>query len=119
MKVIIAGSRTFNNYNLLNKTLQEVDLVIDEVVCGGAKGADSLGAEWARKNGVPVKYFNAEWEKYGRVAGIIRNHQMGDYADYLVAFWDGKSSGTKDMFTYMQQLGKHGKVIIVKGEREK
>lgn len=119
MKVIIAGSRTFNNYNLLNKTLQEVDLVIDEVVCGGARGADTLGAEWAKKNGVPVKYFNAEWYIYGRAAGTIRNHQMGDYADYLVAFWDGKSSGTKDMFTYMQQLGKHGKVIIVKGEREK
>lgn len=112
MKVIIAGSRTFNNYNLLNKTLQEVDLVIDEVVCGGAKGADSLGAEWARKNGVPVKYFNAEWYIYGRAAGAIRNHTMGEYADYLVAFWDGKSRGTKDMIDYMQQLGKHGTVIM-------
>lgn len=116
MKVIIAGSRTFNNYNLLNKTLQEVDLVIDEVMCGGAKGADSLGAEWARKNGVPVKYFNAEWYIYGRVAGAIRNHQMGDYADYLVAFWDGKSSGIKDMINYMQQLGKNGKVILFKND---
>lgn len=116
MKVIIAGSRTFNNYDLLVKTLQEENLIIDEVVCGGARGADTLGAEWAKKNGVPVKYFNAEWEKYGRVAGIIRNHEMGDYADYLIAFWDGKSRGTKDMIDYMQQLGKHGKVILFKNK---
>lgn len=116
MKVIIAGSRTFNNYDLLVKTLQEENLIIEKVVCGGARGADTLGAEWAKKNGVPVKYFNAEWEKYGRAAGIIRNHQMGDYADYLIAFWDGKSSGTKDMIDYMQQLGKKGKVVLFKND---
>lgn len=113
MKVIIAGSRTFNNYDLLEKVLQEENLIIDEVVCGGA---DTLGAEWAKKNGVPVKYFNAEWYIYGRAAGTIRNHQMGDYADYLVAFWDGKSRGTKDMIDYMQQLGKHGKIILFKNK---
>lgn len=116
MKVIIAGSRTFNNYDLLVKTLQEENLIIEEVVCGGARGADTLGAEWAKKNGVPIKYFNAEWDIYGRAAGTIRNHQMGDYADYLVAFWDGKSSGTKDMINYMQQLGKNGKVALFKNE---
>ena len=93
-----------------------MDLVIDEVVCGGAKGADALGAEWARINGIPVKYFNAEWEKYGNAAGIIRNHQMGDYADYLVAFWDRNSRGTMDMIEYMQRLGKKGKVVLFKNE---
>lgn len=116
MKVIIAGSRTFNNYDLLVKTLQEENLIIEEVVCGGARGADTLGAEWAKENGVPIKYFYAEWEKYGRAAGFIRNHEMGDYADYLIAFWDGKSRGTKDMIDYMQQLGKHGKVILFKNK---
>lgn len=74
MKVIIAGSRTFNNYDLLEKVLQEENLIIEEIVCGGARGADALGAEWAKKNGVPVKYFNAKWEKYGRAAGIIRRY---------------------------------------------
>jgi hypothetical protein len=117
MKVIIAGSRTFNNYDLLERVLQEENLIIEEVVCGGARGADDHGQKWARNNGVSVKYFNAEWEKYGRVAGIIRNHEMGDYADYLIAFWDGKSRGTKDMIDYMQQLGKHGKVVLFKNEQ--
>lgn len=116
MKVIIAGSRAFNNYDLLAKTLQEENLIIEEVVCGGARGADALGAEWARRNGISVKYFNAEWEKYDGAAGVIRNHEMGDYADYLVAFWDGLSSGTKDMINYMQQLGKHGKVVLFKND---
>lgn len=116
MKVIIAGSRTFNNYDLLEKVLQEENLIIEEIVCGGARGADTLGAEWAKKNGVPIKYFNAEWDIYGRAAGTIRNHQMGDYADYLIAFWDGKSRGTKDMIDYMQQLGKHGKIILFKNK---
>ena len=116
MKVIIAGSRAFNNYNLLAQTLQEMNLDIDEIVCGGARGADSLGAEWARKNGVIIQYFYPDWDKYGKIAGIIRNHEMGDYADYLIAFWDGKSTGTKDMINYMQQLGKRGKVVLFTNE---
>lgn len=116
MKVIIVGSRTFNNYDLLAQTLQEVNLDIDEIVCGGARGADSLGAEWARKNRVTIRYFYPDWEKYGEAAGIIRNHEMGAYADYLIAFWDGKSTGTKDMINYMQQSDKHGKVVLFTNE---
>lgn len=62
--------------------------------------------------GYSLKYFYPNWEKYGKSAGIIRNHEMGDYADYLLAFWDGTSKGTKDMIDYMKKIGKHGKVII-------
>lgn len=109
MKVIIAGGRDFDNYLLMCNELRYMD--ITEVVCGKARGADSLGEKWAQDNHIPITYFSADWDQYGRAAGIIRNHQMGDYADYLVAFWDGKSRGTKDMINYMQQLGKHGKVV--------
>ena len=114
MKVIIAGNRTFNNKQLLFDTMDNLDIKIDEVVCGEATGADSIGKEWAIKNEIAVKSFPAEWDKYGRLAGPIRNQDMGNYADYLIAFWDGESVGTKYMFTYMQQIGKHGEVIIVK-----
>ena len=114
MKVIIAGSRHLKCKDLIFKKLDEMKNMIDEVVCGEAIGADSIGKEWAIKNGIAVKSFPAEWDKYGRLAGPIRNQDMGNYADYLIAFWDGESVGTKHMFTYMQQIGKHGEVVIVK-----
>ena len=114
MKVIIAGSRNFNNYDLLENTLIPfvMENNIKEIVSGGARGADKLGILWGNQMHIPVKIFYPNWEEYGKSAGIIRNHQMGDYADYLIAFWDGKSHGTKDMIEYMKKLGKHGKVIL-------
>lgn len=113
-RVIIAGSRNFNNYEMLCEKMKKVQekISIKEVVCGGARGADSLGARWAKENNIPVKYFLPDWNSYGIIAGIIRNHQMGDYADYLVAFWDEKSRGTEDMINYMRTIGKHGEVFI-------
>lgn len=85
---------------------------IEEVVCGGAKGADLLGAMWANANNIPVKTFLAEWDKYGRSAGMIRNRQMAEYGDFLIAFWDGQSPGTKNMINEMKYRNKHGKVYI-------
>ena len=114
MKVIVAGSRNLKCKDLIFKKLDEMKDMIDEVVCGEAMGADSIGKEWAIKNRIAVKSFPAEWDKYDRLAGPIRNQDMGNYADYLIAFWDGESVGTKHMFTYMQQIGKHGEVVIIK-----
>ena len=111
MKVIIAGTRTFNDYQLLCTTIKKLNINIDEIICGGARGADTLGEKYAKENNISIKYFLADWDKYGKGAGCIRNHQMGDYADYLIAFWDKKSKGTLDMINYMQQIGKHGQVI--------
>lgn len=116
MKVIIAGGRDFNNYEMVKETMKELNIIVTEIVCGGARGADTLGYGWAKENNIPVKMFPAEWDIYGNSAGMIRNHEMGDYADYLVAFWDGKSRGTADMINYMQQLGKHGKVVMYQKE---
>ena len=110
MKVIVAGGRDFNNYQMVCDALKDLD--ITEIVCGRARGADTLGEQYGKEFDKPIKYFNPDWENQGRAAGIIRNHQMGDYADYLVAFWDGKSRGTKDMIEYMRSIGKHGKVIF-------
>ena len=105
-KIIVAGSRNFNNYPLLSEKLCKYKDEIKEVVCGEAKGADTLGKNWAIQHNIPVKSFPADWQQYGSAAGYIRNHQMGDYADGLIAFWDGISSGTKDMIDYMEKLGK-------------
>jgi hypothetical protein len=99
MKVIIAGGRNFNDYEKLcqfcDKALSKQTEV--EIVSGTANGADKLGEKYANDNGHPIKQFPADWDKYGKSAGYKRNAQMADYADALIAFWDGKSRGTKHM----------------------
>lgn len=112
MKVIIAGSRDFNDYKYLCETMKKLDFSVSEVVSSGARGADLLGERWAKENGIPIKRFDAEWDEYGKAAGFIRNAEMGHYADYLVAFWDGTSPGTADMIRRMRMKRKHGTVMI-------
>jgi hypothetical protein len=114
MKLIIAGSRDFEDYPLLCATMDKLtefyDLV-DEVVCGGAKGADSLGKRWAEENSIPVKFMLADWTTHGKAAGPIRNEAMSEYADALLAFWDGISPGTKNMIKCMKLEGKPYKIV--------
>lgn len=99
MKVIIAGSRTFNDYNLLkkycNKYLQNQTEI--EIVSGTANGADKLGEQYANEFGYKITQFPAKWDKYGKLAGFKRNEDMAKYADSLIAFWDGTSRGTQNM----------------------
>ena len=99
MKVIIAGGRYFDNYELLStkcdKILQNQDDVI--IISGGAKGADSLGEKYAKERGYTLEIFPAKWDEHGKKAGIMRNVEMADNANSLIAFWDGNSRGTKHM----------------------
>lgn len=101
MKVIIAGGRDFHNYFIMENVLKQLHS-IDEVVCGDAQGADTLGMRWAIYNNIPIWHMPALWDKYGKNAGFIRNAEMGEYADALIAFWDGKSKGTKHMIQTMR-----------------
>ena len=111
MKLIIAGGRDFTQGYIVYKVLYGLDNdIIDEVVCGDAKGADTLGAEWAYLHSIPVKHFPADWDKYGKAAGYIRNAEMAEYGDILIAFWDGKSHGTMNMIKAMKL---HKKPYIV------
>lgn len=112
MRVIVAGGRDFRDWELLCATLNEKKDMIDEIVCGESRGADIGGKTWAEENGIPVVSFVAQWSEYGNAAGPIRNKAMARYADYLIAFWDGKSKGTKNMIEEMRRLGKHGEVIF-------
>ena len=99
MKCIIAGSRTIVTLSAVEEAIRASGWwdEITEVVSGGTRGVDSLGECWARRNNRAVKVFPAEWNKYGKAAGAIRNAEMGMYADALIAVWDGQSRGTKDM----------------------
>lgn len=108
-KIIIAGGRDFNDYQAVEKEAEKYD--IDIVVCGMAKGADTLGRAYAEKFKIGLKKFPADWIKFGKRAGILRNCHMGNYADGLIAFWDGKSKGTEHMISYMRKLEKPVVVI--------
>lgn len=99
MKVIIAGSRGF--YGPVDLAVSRSPFKITEVVSGGARGIDKAGEEWAQGSGIPVKQFLADWEKDGKAAGIYRNIDMAEYADALIAIWDGQSRGTLHMINSM------------------
>ena len=109
MKIAIIGSR--------NITRVDIDKYIEgcsEIVSGGAKGIDTCAAEYAKVSGVRLTVFLPEYERYGRAAPIVRNKQIVDYADKIVAFWDGSSKGTLSVIRYAQKLGKEWVTVICK-----
>ena len=121
-KVIIAGSRNFNDYDKMLKALDDLGIhlinIIDkiEIVSGHARGADSLGERFAKDYKYPLKIFPADWDKYGKAAGAIRNEQMARYASeadrgILVAFPLGESRGTRNMIKLAKQYGLEVNVI--------
>lgn len=119
MKVIIAGSRTIfgsNGLVAVEEAVRRSGFEITEVVSGMAKGVDTLGEEWANERGIPIKGKPANWEKFGRAAGPIRNGEMALYADALIAVWDGKSAGTRDMISQMKRNKKPVFVYNVNSE---
>ena len=97
MKTIIAGSREGCKRRHLAAALRQAPWEITVVVCGMCRGADMLGYRWGNRVGVPVEEFPADWDKHDDAAGGIRNRQMADKAEALIALWDGESSGTADM----------------------
>lgn len=129
VKVLIAGSRDFNNYEMLKS---KVDFLLqnikDEIIIisGTAKGADRLGEEYANEKGYKIERYPALWynlsepckikydslgKAYNVLAGLKRNEYMVKEADYIIEFWNGKSSGTKYTIEYARKLGKKIKVI--------
>ena len=110
MRTIIAGSRDITDYNLLLKAIENSGFNITKVVCGGAKGVDSLGEKYALDNNIALDYFFADWDLHGRKAGPLRNAKMAENADALIAIWDGISRGTANMIENARK--KHLQVYI-------
>lgn len=108
MKVIIAGSRGISDLKEVTLAMFECPFKATEVVSGAARGVDTLGEEWAEKHKIPVTQFPAIWKTNGifdKSAGYKRNLKMAEYADGLVAIWDGNSKGTKHMIDIAKSKG--------------
>lgn len=105
MKVIIAGGREIYDYQLVLDAITEANFDITTVVSGGAKGADTLGEQYASNMNIALNVYPADWQKNGRAAGPIRNRKMAENAEALIAIWDGKSRGTKNMIETAIKLG--------------
>ena len=117
LRVIIAGSRGFNDYKLLKKSAIEIitkktmlpDLT--RIISGGARGADTLGERFANEMGLEISRFIPNWDGLGKGAGYVRNAEMAKFAveddnyGVLIAFWDGKSRGTKHMIDLANRYG--------------
>ena len=107
MKIAIIGSR--------NVTVADVGRYVsegDEIVSGGAKGVDSCASEYARENGLKLTVFLPQYERYGRAAPIIRNKEIVDYADKVIAFWNGSSKGTLSVIKYAEKTGKPCEIVL-------
>lgn len=121
MKVLVCGSRHFNDYDFLGTSLwrlyqERENFNITEIIHGGARGADTLAGEWAKNHNCPVRVFPADWEKHGKAAGPIRNAQMlkEGQPNLVVAFLAPDSRGTKNMIDQATKAGVPVKVIDVK-----
>lgn len=101
MRIIIAGSRDYDNYEeaakLIDEFIKDIDTSNPVIISGGAKGADKIGEEYAARNDLDCVVYRANWGKYGKQAGVIRNGEMAKNADCLLAFWNGESRGTYNM----------------------
>lgn len=111
MKVAVIGSReiTINN---MGDYLTDCD----EVVSGGARGVDTSAREYALKEGLNLTEFLPNYKLYGKRAPMVRNKLIVDYADRVLAFWDGKSKGTLSVINYAKKQNKPCEIVIIKGE---
>jgi predicted Rossmann fold nucleotide-binding protein DprA/Smf involved in DNA uptake len=109
MKLAIIGSRTFNDYNILKEICDKLN--IDEIISGGAKGADSLAERYANEKNIPITIFYPDWNKYGKRAGFLRNNTIINYSDEVLAFWNGISKGTNHSISIARKQNKPVTVI--------
>lgn len=126
--IIIAGSRDFTDYNIVKKSLKNFLIskqTTDKptIICGMARGADMLGYRLAKEFKLLLKEFPADWDRFGKSAGYIRNEQMAKYAHengngVLFAFWDGKSKGTKWMIELAKKYNLEVHIFNFEGEEQ-
>ena len=108
MKLAIIGSRKLTVLALDGYVSGD----IEEIVSGGAKGVDACAAAFAQREGLKLTEFLPKYDLYGRAAPIIRNQEIVNYADKIIAFWDGSSKGTLSVIQYAKKIGKECEIVI-------
>lgn len=123
-KVIIAGPRDFNDKDYIYKELDNIFYLIQqnlnkekiEIVQGGANGVDALAKQYARNYDMPCKEFKADWKQHGKAAGPIRNKEMAEYSNMLIAFQPGlPTKGTQNMIKTAKKYGLTCFTVIKEG----
>ena len=118
-RIVVCGGRNFTDvkrcYDVLDHTINgETEI---EIVSGHAKGADAFAEAYAKEKGIELTVFPADWARYGRAAGPMRNKEMLDYAQeanpLVIAFWDGKSKGTGHMIGIAQKRGVEVRIVSI------
>ena len=107
MKIAVVGSR-----DILIADIGRYITGGEEIVSGGAVGVDACAAEYAKKNGIKLTVFLPQYERYGRAAPVMRNKEIVDYADRIIAFWNGRSKGTQSVIQYARKKGKPCEVVL-------
>ena len=97
MRTIIAGSRTFHDYDMLSSIMESLSWKPTVIISGCAPGVDKLGEQWAKDHNIPIEKFPADWDKWKSSAGTVRNGEMALEAEALVAIWCNNSRGTANM----------------------
>ena len=114
MKVAIIGSRGMR----VDDFWPFIPADTDEIVSGGARGIDTCARQFAIKNGLKLTEFLPEYEKYAKGAPLKRNDMIIDYADLVVAFWDGESRGTEYVIKRCKKVGREIKIYMQKSTSE-
>jgi len=111
MRIAIIGSRNFSNEVLFTETIKSLPFEITEIISGGAKGADTLAANWANQHSIKLTVYKPDWAKYGKAAGVVRNKLIVEDCEYCLVFWDSKSCGTKFSIDYCNKLNKTIRIV--------
>lgn len=109
MKVAVIGSRNIGKFDLSRYLPEETD----ELVSGGARGVDTLAKKYAQEAGIPITEYLPEYDKYGKRAPLLRNITIIENSDIVLAFWDGRSRGTKFVIDNCKKLGKEIRVFML------
>lgn len=112
MKIAVIGSRCLTMADLSSY----IPACVSEIVSGGAKGIDSSAASYAAQHNLKLTVFLPDYPHFGKAAPLLRNRQIVEYSDMVVAFWDGRSRGTKHVIDYCKMCGKPIAVHLIPPE---
>lgn len=120
MKLLVCGSRSIENdhwvFNKIDDYILELEFNRKDVTIieGAARGVDLSAKRWAQTHGLEILEYPAEWDKYGRSAGYIRNDIMVRECDYCLILWDGESKGTRHDIDLCKKYHKNYNVVLRK-----